>query len=205
MLSVSSKCFLCKISIGVLSALLQRLKRWGVRLLVLRPCAALYIKLVCLAVTPGGSLFWRWYARKPPNSLLKTCQQNTWITGTMSYGLMRWRLICLVLMGSSMCGGNQVRSTKISVSCLQSSIVVGMSWSKAAWVLQVLKSYISLRGNMNSNIYCEILQPTMIPSLQKLGRRAVFQWLQTHLQDDHCFTEEAKGKAGQACVLTWTQ
>ena len=28
---------------------------------------------------------------------------------------------------------------------------------------------------MNSNMYCEILQLTMIPSLQKLGSRAVFQ------------------------------
>ena len=115
-----------------------------VTLLVLWPYAALYIKLVCLAVTPGGSLFWRRYTRKPPNSLLKTCQQSTWITGTMSYGLMRWRLICLVPMASSMCGSDQERSTKISVSCLQSSIVAEMSWSKAAWVLQVLGSYISL-------------------------------------------------------------
>ena len=117
----------------------------GVILLVLRPYAALYIKLVCMAVTPGGSLFWRRYTRKPPNSLLKTCQQSTRITGTMSYGLMRWRLVCLVLMASSMCGSDQVRSTKISLSCLQSSMVVGMSWSKAACVLQVLESYISLR------------------------------------------------------------
>ena len=115
----------------------------GVSLLVLRPYAALYIKLVYMAVTPGESLFWRRYTRKPPNGLLKTCQQSTWITGTMSYGLMR--LICLVLMASSMCGGNQVRSTKISVSCPQSSMVVGMSWSKAAWVLLVLESYISLK------------------------------------------------------------
>ena len=61
----------------------------GVSLLVLRPYAALYIKLVCMAVTPGGSLFGRRYTRKPSNSLLKTCQQSTWITGTMSYGLMR--------------------------------------------------------------------------------------------------------------------
>ena len=28
---------------------------------------------------------------------------------------------------------------------------------------------------MNSNMYCEILQQSMIPSFQKLGRRAVFQ------------------------------
>ena len=73
-------------------------------------------------------------------------------------------------MASSMSGGNQVRSTKISVSCLQSSMVVGMSWWKAAWVLQVLVSYISLR-----EIWTPILEQSMIPSLQKLGRRAVFQ------------------------------
>ncbi len=30
------------------------------------------------------------------------------------------------------CGDNQVRSTKTSVSCLQSSMVVGVSWSGGA-------------------------------------------------------------------------
>ncbi len=48
-------------------------------------------------------------------------------------------------MVSSVCGGNQVRSTKTSVSCLQSSMVVGVSWSGAAWVLPALRSYSSLR------------------------------------------------------------
>ncbi len=43
------------------------------------------------------------------------------------------------------CGDNQARSTKTSVSCLQSSMVVGVSWSWAAWVLPVLGSYNSLR------------------------------------------------------------
>ncbi len=33
---------------------------------------------------------------------------------------------------SSVCGGNQVMSTKTSLSCLQSSMVVGVSWSGAA-------------------------------------------------------------------------
>ena len=31
-----------------------------------------------------------------------------------------------------------------------------------------------IEGNMNSNMYCEILQQSMILSLKKLGRRAVF-------------------------------
>ena len=54
-----------------------------------------------------------------------------------------------------------------------------------------------IEGNMNSNMYCEILQQRMIPSLQKLGRRAMFQHdndPQIHFQDDICFTEEAEGK-----------
>lgn len=32
-----------------------------------------------------------------------------------------------------------------------------------------------IEGNMNSSMYCEILEQRMIPSLRKLGRRAVFQ------------------------------
>ncbi len=48
-------------------------------------------------------------------------------------------------MVSSVCGANQVRSTKTSLSCLQSSMVVGVSWSGATWVLLALGSYSSLR------------------------------------------------------------
>ena len=155
---------------------------------VLRPYAALYIKLVCMAVSPGGSLFWRQYTRKPANSLLKTCQQSIWITGTMTYGLMRWRLIFLVPMASSMCGGGQVRSTKISVPCLQSHMVVGMSWSGAAWVLQVLESYISLRETWTPTFTVKYCSRAWSPPSRNWVTR------QTHLQDDHCFTEEAEGK-----------
>ncbi len=71
------------------------------------------------------------------SSLLKTSRLRSWITGTMSCGLIRLRYIYLVQMVSSVCGGNQVRSTKTIVSCLQSSMVMGVSWS--------LGSYSSLR------------------------------------------------------------
>ncbi len=71
------------------------------------------------------------------SSLLKTSRLRTWITATMSCGLIRLRYIYLVQMVSSVCGGNQVRSTKTIVSCLQSSMVMGVSWS--------LGSYSSLR------------------------------------------------------------
>ncbi|CAI9583502.1 unnamed protein product [Staurois parvus] len=40
--------------------------------------------------------------------------------------------VCCRQMVSSVCGDNQVRSTKTSVSCLQSSMVVGVSYSGAA-------------------------------------------------------------------------
>ncbi len=32
-----------------------------------------------------------------------------------------------------------------------------------------------IEGTMNANIYCDILKRSMIPSLRRLGRRAVFQ------------------------------
>ncbi len=63
----------------------------GVQPTVLRPYAAHCIKLVCMAVVPEGSLFKRRCTRKPANSLLKTSRLRTWITGTMSCGLMRLR------------------------------------------------------------------------------------------------------------------
>ncbi len=70
-------------------------------------------------------------------------------------------------MVSSVCGGNQVRSTTTSVSCLQSSMVVGVSWSGAAWVLPALGSYSSLREPWM--LTCTVTYWT------RLGRRAVFQ------------------------------
>ncbi len=54
-------------------------------------------------------------------------------------------------------------------------------------------------GTMNVSMYCDILKQSMIPSLRRLGHRAVFQHdnaPQTHRQD-------AEGKCwwtGQACL-----
>ena len=115
---------------------------------------------------------------------------------------MRWRLICLVLMASSICGSDQVRSTKISVSFLQSSMVMGMSWSKAAWVLLFHWGKHELQ-HVLWNTAAE--HDPLPPETGSQGSVPAWQWLQTHLQDNHCFTEEAEGKTGQACLLTWTQ
>ncbi len=42
---------------------------------------------------------------------------------------------------------------------------------------------------MNSDMYCDILKQSMIPSLQRLGRRTVFQH-----DNDHCLAKEAESK-----------
>ncbi len=40
-----------------------------------------------------------------------------------------------------------------------------------------------------TNMYCDILKQSMIPSLRRQGRRAVFQH-----DNDHCLAKEAEGK-----------
>ncbi len=46
-----------------------------------------------------------------------------------------------------------------------------------------------IEGTMNANMYCDILKQSMIPSLRRLCRRAVFQ-----NDNDHCLAKEAEGK-----------
>ena len=61
-----------------------------------------------------------------------------------------------------------------------------------------------IEGNMNSNIYCEIMQQSMIPSLLKLDHRAVFQHDDDPKHTSTCFTEEAEGKGdGLAKHVSW--
>ncbi len=46
-----------------------------------------------------------------------------------------------------------------------------------------------IEGTMNTNMYCDILKQSMIPSLRRLGRRAVYQH-----ENDHRLVKEAEGK-----------
>ncbi len=98
-------------------------------------------------------------------------------------------LIKLVQMMSSICGGNKVSRTKTSVSCLQSSVVVGVSWSGAAPVAAGTGELQFIEGTMNANTYCDILKQNMIPSLWRLEHMAVFQH-----DNDYCLAKEAEGK-----------
>ncbi len=47
-----------------------------------------------------------------------------------------------------------------------------------------------IEGTMNANMYCDILKWSRIPSLLRLGRRALFQH-----DNDHCLAKEAEGKS----------
>ncbi len=46
-----------------------------------------------------------------------------------------------------------------------------------------------IEGTMNANMYCDILKQSMIPSLRRLGCRAVFQH-----DNNHCLAKEAEVK-----------
>ncbi len=47
----------------------------------------------------------------------------------------------------------------------------------------------SIKGTMTANMYCDILKQSMIPSLRRLGCRAIFQH-----DNDHCLAKAAEGK-----------
>ncbi len=64
------------------------------------------------------------------------------------------------------------------------SVMVGGCMSAAGTVeLQFIE------GTMKANMYCDILKQSRIPSLRRLGCRAVFQH-----DNDHCLAKEAEGK-----------
>ena len=76
------------------------------------------------------------------------------------------------------------QSTKVSVSCLQSSMVVGMSWPGAAWVLQVLESYISLRETWNPTCTVKYCSRAHLN-----GSKYCYVSLTIQLNINHLFTE----------------
>ncbi len=46
-----------------------------------------------------------------------------------------------------------------------------------------------IEGTVNDNMCCDILKQSMIPSLQRLGRRALFKH-----DNDHCLAKDDEGK-----------
>ncbi len=145
-LSIISRGWVLKIDVWVLPALLKRLKEGGggwISLTVLRPYAAHCTILhgCCPRRKPLLKMMHK-KARKQFAEDKQTKDMDYWNHALWS-DETNINLFCSD--GVKRVWWQQVRSTKTSVSCLQSSMVVGVSWSGAAWVLPALGSYSSLR------------------------------------------------------------
>ncbi len=109
----------------------------------------------------------------PANSLLKTSRLRTWITETMSCGPMRPRLF-----GSD--GVKRVLQQPVEEyidKCVLPTVKHG-GGSVMVWGCMSVAGTGELQfieGTMNANMYCDILKQSMIPSLRRLGLRAVLQ------------------------------
>ncbi len=159
----------------MLSALLQRLKGWGVSLSVLRPYAAHCIKLVCMAVIPEGSLLLKIMHKKARKHFAEDKQ-----TKDIDY----WNHVLwsdetkINLFGSDgvkrvwWLPGDEYKDKCVLPTVKHdggSVMVCGCLSAAGTGELQFIE------GTMNANMYCDILKQSMIPSLRRLGRRAVFQ------------------------------
>ena len=121
MLSVISRGCLWKIDVWVLPALLQRLTGWAVSAQTIQYTHSSSKED---ALKNLQTVCWR----QADYGLLKPCPVVWWDQNKLIW--LRW---CQVFVAAT------------RVSCLQSCMVVGVSWSGAAWVLQALGSYSSLR------------------------------------------------------------
>ncbi len=76
-------------------------------------------------------------------------------------------------MVSSVCGGNQEYKDKRVLPTVKHGGGSVMVWGcmSAAGTVEIQ----FFEGTMNANMYCDILKQSMIPSLRRLSRRAVFQ------------------------------
>ncbi len=120
------------------------------------------IKLVCMAVVQK---------KKPLLKIMQKKARKQFTEDKQTKDMDYWNHVLWseeTTINLFKCGSNQVRSTKTSVSCLQSSMVVGsvMFWdcmSAGGTEATVIE------GTMNANMYCDILKQSMIPSPLETG------------------------------------
>ncbi len=156
----------------------------GVSLSVLRPYAAHCIKLVCMAVVLLKTMHKK--ARKQFTEDKQTKDMDYW-------NHVLWSDETKInLFGSD--GVKRVwwqPGEEYKDKCVLSTVKHGgggvMIWGCMSAAGTGELQFIE--GTMNANMYCDILKQSMIPSLRRLGRRAVFQH-----DNDHCLAKEAEGK-----------
>ncbi len=161
--------------------LLQRLKGWGGQLVsvqTIKQVAAHCIKLVCMAVVPEGSLLLKIMHKKARKQADKFAENKQ--TKDMDY----WNNVLwsdetkINLFGSD--GVKRVwrlPGDEYKDKCVLSTVkhdggsvmIWGCMSAASTGELQFIE------GTMNGNMYCDILKQSIIPSIRRLGRRAVFQ------------------------------
>ncbi len=171
----------------MLPALLQRLNGWGVSLSVLRPYAAHCIKLVCMAAT--RKLLLKMMHKKARKQFVEDKQ-----TKDMDY----WNHVLwsdetkINFFGSD--GVKRVwwqPGEEYKDKCVLPTVKHGgesvMVWGcmRAAGTEELQFT----EGTTNDNMYCGTLKQSMIPSLWRLSRKAVFQH-----DNDPCLAKEAEGR-----------
>ena len=163
--------FFFKISVGVLLVLLQILKKWGGQ-----PVSAQTISRTIHQIGVHGC-----HPRKKP--LLKTLHKKTrkqFAEDMSTKHVDYWNhVLWSDEMKINLFGSDGFKSVwrwtggEYKDKCVKHGGGNVMVWGCMS-ATDVGELHFNER-NKNSNMYCEILQQSMIPSLQKLGRRAVFQ------------------------------
>ncbi len=132
-----------------------------------------------------------WRQAELGHGLLEPCPVDWWVQDKLIW--FRWCQACVV--------ANQVRSTK--TKCVLPTVKHGgggvMVWGYMSAAGTGELQFIE--GTMNANKYCDILKQSMIPSLQRLGHRAIFQ----HDNDPKhtCKTTTALLKKLRVKVMDW--
>ncbi len=119
MLSVLSRGCVWEIDIWVLPALLQRLKGWGGQPVSAQTICHTLHQIGLYGCRPRRKHLLKMMHKKARKQFVEDKQKKDMDYWNLPCGLMRPILTYLVQMESGVCGSNQVRSTKTSVSCLQ--------------------------------------------------------------------------------------
>ncbi len=164
-----------EIDVWVLPALLQRLKGWGVSLSVLRPYAAHCNQIGLHGCHPR---------RKPLLKMMHKKAHKQFAEDKQTKDMDYWNhVLWSDETKINLFGSDGVKSVwrkpgeEYKDKCVLPTVKHG-GGSVMVWGCMSAAGTGELQfieGTMNANMYCDILKQSMIPSLRRLGRRAVFQ------------------------------